>query len=113
MKDGVFLVYRPVLQYEESMEPFVVCDTPEDAQAVVDKVMSYANRLIERLPQYPPDDEPDEDGSKWTAADDKREALVKRLRWPFGIDLRHDVCHKERGETVSGLLEIMFVPRVP
>lgn len=109
MSNGVFLVFRPVLDYEDSLTPFLVCDTQGEATAVCDQVIAYANRLINRLPQYPSESACDD---QWMAVHEKRQAILARARWPLGINLESDISRRERGDSASGLLETMFLPRV-
>ena len=86
-----FLIYRPVIDYEESETAYFICDDEETAKAVVECIVTFAKRLAARLPQHPEDDVTDEGFELWQAVEDKRQAIIARARWPFGLDLKSDI----------------------
>lgn len=89
MSASVFLIHRPVMDYEESLKPYFVCFTRDDAEIALSQMRAFAAKLVARMPEIPSDDD-DPDGSKYLAADAKRRAILKRARWPFGVDLSSD-----------------------
>jgi hypothetical protein len=110
MKSTAFLVYRPVLQYEESMTPLVICSCGEIAETVKTEILRYAKRLAKRLPEFPSDEEDDPEALKWAAVSDKREKIFKKARWPYAVDLKDDITSDN--EIDDGVLDIMQLPSV-
>ena len=86
-----FLIYRPVTDYEESETAYFICNDEETTKAVVERIVTFANRLAARLPLHPEDDGTDEGFELWQAVEDKRRAIIDRARWPFGLDLKSDI----------------------
>jgi hypothetical protein len=93
----VWLVYRPAHGYEESMNPYFVCPTAELAKACAARMNAFLSRVAKRLP--PVDFELE--AETWSALEEKRDAALAKVRWPFGIDLRSDMCDAETQETVQ------------
>lgn len=68
--------------YERDTNLFV-CPNEKVARACQARMIKFKERLDKRLPQLPDDaDHPDFD--RLYA---KREAIEKKLRWPYGVDL--------------------------
>lgn len=94
----VWLVYRPVHDYEESETPYFVCLTEQEAKACADKMNSFLDRLAKRLPST---DNSGEWTEEWQARWDRRQAILDKARWPFGIDLSGDIYQAGRTNTVE------------
>ena len=110
----VFLIVRPAWDYEESSTNFFACESRKDAEEIIAEVMTYMARLHRRLPLYPGDDVPDADGTLHFAVSERREALIKRARWPYGIDLHTDLPGGyEKVGAPRDLLEIRHLAVLP
>jgi len=113
-----FLLYRPVLDYEESISPHMIFTTRQAAQAALDAMIAFANRLISKFPELG-DDRPDNGdymNPKWNPyfeAIEKRDAILEHAAWPYGISLRSDICTSEDRPLCSSVLEIMELPLNP
>lgn len=102
MKRHVWLVYRPAHGYEESIENYFACATKAAAQAAADRMNAFLERLAKRLPDI---DDGDADWTEeWQARYDRREAMLNKARWPFGVDLRNDL---DLGAHVVQVMEIL------
>ena len=113
MKKTMFLVYRPVIQYEESIEPHVICDSREEADQVKRSVYEFMQRLAKRLPKYPGDDVPDEDFALYTAVDQRRREILAKAKWPYGIDMHSDLpSGSSFFDSVGDCLSVMELPVV-
>jgi hypothetical protein len=77
-----FLVYRPVMDYEESLVPYLIFKSGRSAAAAVKRMRDYAQAIQEKIPEY------DSESETWW---DDRMAVVKAAKWPFGIDLSGDI----------------------
>lgn len=67
----------------ESDTMLFACESKEVAEACQARMIKFKQRADKRMPELPEHaDHPDFD-ELW----DKREAIEKRLRWPYGIDL--------------------------
>jgi hypothetical protein len=103
-----WLIYRPVMDYEESEESYAVCDTQAEALLVVRECLEYYSRLLESLPDVPDDiDAPD-----WDEKHDERRAKVAAAVWPYGIDLSQDVPYARSCYARSGFLQARELPRL-
>lgn len=86
----VYLVYRQREYYDGGMQPYMVFgDEPEATQAA-EKMNGFHRRLrerIERLDVFEDGISDDEYGRR----SDKRQRMLDRARWPFGISLTYDI----------------------
>jgi hypothetical protein len=48
-----FLIYKPVLDYEDSEHSYCVCSTREKAQEIIDKCFSNFDRMKEKIGEQP------------------------------------------------------------
>lgn len=87
-KQNCCLIYRPVMDYEESETAYFVCSSNEVANECVRVMRAFMERLLKRLPKYPDDDESD---VEWENTDTKRRAILAKTRWPFGVDLSSEI----------------------
>jgi hypothetical protein len=107
----MFLIYRPVMDYEESLNPYLVCSSREVAEQVVKKVRKFMDKLAAKMPEYPPDEE-DPDNSGYIAAEQKRREILDAAKWPYGLDLRWDLKGFATVEFDHGRIEIMELPHI-
>ena len=91
MSQKVWAVYRPVNCPEESETVYFACLTEAQADHCAAKMNAYLRRFSDRLPPLPWDI----NSPEFDAAYTKREQIVKKARWPFGIDLGWDAGHSE------------------
>ncbi len=90
-----YLIYES--ESWESDVIYFVCDDEQTAKAVVETIVKFMERLARRLPSYPAADVPDEDAALWMAVEEKREAILRRVRWPFGMsNLKMRIPEKDR-----------------
>lgn len=76
-----FLVYRPVMDYEESITPYAIADTKEEADALADKMRDWCKRQAAKLKRIPEVGASDEE---WDAYDEALE-VMRRKNPPLGI----------------------------
>lgn len=114
MKATAFLVYRPVMDYEESLQPYLICDSKESAEAALGQIIKFMLRLTKRLPVYP-SDENDPDGIEWQKVDDQRRETIASAKFPFGLDeLSQDVpCAFGATEYDTSSVKFMRLPKIP
>jgi hypothetical protein len=119
-----FLIYRPVLDYEESETPYLICISRERAEEVRKEILDHAQELITLMPPGSTDDEyeAERDGLKFfsdsQARDaydcetcDKRRNILKEAKWPYGIDLGYDMdVYSSVVELETGCIEIRELP---
>ncbi len=87
----VFLIYRPVMDYEESETAYLICSTAERADEVRAEMVSFAHLLLARLESlYDEEGEilPDE---LYFAREESNSLKVGAAEWPYGIDLSGDL----------------------
>lgn len=75
-----YLIYRPVLDYEESMNPLLTCSTNERAEDVRQELIKWCHKTEKELPQRPKD----EWGNSMDDTDD--EFQNKRYKAVFDLD---------------------------
>lgn len=98
-----WLVYRPVMDYEESETPYCICLTEGLAEETRKELVRFAESILPMLPRYPttcrnhaadqvlPFAKTEEKREKaWFRASNKRHDILKRVAWPLGIDLHSD-----------------------
>lgn len=121
-----YLIYRPVLDYEESEESYGISLTLKGAEAMKQQMMDYANELLTQMPPSATDDEyeAERDGFKFIPDDimrdeynddviEKRRQILKEAKWPFGIDLSSDIyIYAKPPELQSGMIEVRKLPLV-
>ncbi len=82
-----FLVYRPVIQYEESIEPYLICSSKVEAETIVETVKAFLQNLFASLPESP-----EIDGPEYLEIFDKRTEIINSAQWPFGLNaLKQDL----------------------
>lgn len=81
-----YLIYRPVMDYEESMEPHFVCSTKKLAERVLAKIRKWGDKAVANIPEWT---DADKDSPEYDKVFDARYAYVNALKGPFGIDFRH------------------------
>lgn len=91
----IWVVYVPQEYYDGGDKTLFACPTKAIADACASRINTFASALCNRLPELLPvpsldlpDDHPD-----WLAfnnIDDKFEAIRKRARWPYGINLFYE-----------------------
>lgn len=85
-KSQVWLVYDNGDPYEGGIEPLLVVATEAlaaQAKADIEQKVASARARMERLP------DPFEDGidhEEYVARSEKRDRMLDRLRWPYGIE---------------------------
>jgi len=86
-----FLIYRPVMDYEESETPYLLCSTSERAQEVRGEMLAFANSLLSRLKSLY-----DEEGEilpveAYFEIEKRNSAKINKAKWPYKIDISGDL----------------------
>jgi hypothetical protein len=104
MTKTAYLVYRPVMDYEESMNPYFICMTQKEADDAVRKMHKFCERLINRLPK----NNQELSYEEWSAIDDHQRKILREAKWPFGVDLSDDFrLFSGTNEFCLGCIEVM------
>lgn len=86
-----YLVYKPILEYEDSIDPYCICLSKEDAEAAQNKIIDWYKNIIKKLPEEPDesihwmDDEEETTRKKeihdnlWIAAHEKSEKVKEKF----------------------------------
>lgn len=86
-----YLVYKPIIDYEDSIEPYCICLNEKSAKSVEKKIIDWYNEIIENLPEEPEEekcwmDTEEEAAQKkliyddlWIAAHDKSEKIKEKF----------------------------------
>lgn len=77
----MWLVYSPAERYESSEVPRLICPDEATANACKNKINHFINSLAKRLP----DTSSEFDADVWQTMWDKRQAMIGKSRWPYGI----------------------------
>ncbi len=103
MNKSTFLLYRPVMDFEESAWPYFVCPTREIAEIKRKEIVDFCKNLYDQCP-YPYDENEEvseEDYEKWWIAKDK----LRDAAYPYLLDLGSDFEYFDRGEFIQ-IIEI-------
>lgn len=74
MNKKCYLLYRPALDYEDSLTPYLVCETSESARHVRDHVIKHYKKFIDKIGEEPNREDVYE---KWEEWFDKKEELLR------------------------------------
>lgn len=100
----VWIVYRPILDYEESIQNYLAFRTEDAAKAAAQRMNEFHAALRERLDALPDcfehDISDDEHAKRW----ERREKIIEKAKWPFGVSLRYDLGHS------GTVVEVMSIP---
>jgi len=94
----VILVYRPAHDYEESLESYFVCLSETEAKTAAARMNEFLRKLADRLPKI---DWNAEWSEAWQKAYDRRDHMLDHARWPYGVNLKHDINRATYGDTVQ------------
>lgn len=78
----MWLVYSPAERYESSEVPHLICPDYASAVAFKDTINAFINSLAKRLPSI---SSSDLDDDVWNANFQKRNTMIDKARWPYGI----------------------------
>lgn len=114
MNKTCYLVHRPVLNYEESLTPYLVCDTPESARQVRDKVIKHYKRFIKKIGKEPEmynSNAQDDYSKEWEDWFDKKEELLRLSleKPPFNIRLMWRDIEDDDTEAAVSIMELPLV----
>lgn len=106
-----YLVYKPVMDYEESIEPYFICKTLEEANKRKDRIIKFCKTLHNKLPICPNvnDESTDEQWTKWGEIENTIRLMIAEAKYPYGLDLRYESSHFEDG----GFVDVMVLPYYP
>jgi hypothetical protein len=108
MNKTSFLLYQPILDYEESIEPYLICSTLKKAEKIKKEILDFYDGLIKTVP-----DEPEQDSEEWFVWMDKRDIILQPIKNPpYDIRLRFtDLCDESKEYGINqGLISIMELP---
>lgn len=100
-----YLIYRPVMDYEESMTPYFICSTKKVAERVLAKIRKWGERAVANMPPWA--ENAPENSDEANAAFDARYEYVNQLNGPFGIDFRHSDIGVYTYSFPAGCVEMM------
>lgn len=111
-----YLIYRPVMDYEESETPYLICLTKERAEEVRIEMVAFAERLLTRFKSLYDTEGDRLENTLWDEAQSKNTVLIEKAKWPHNIDLssdlpRWDYC-KGRDRFDSSCVAIRELPIV-
>ncbi len=97
MNKSAYLLYRPEMDYEESMEPYLICLSERKAKKIQKEAIDYYKNLYESIPPEPEKEEWREDycedqyttlHNNWYHSKDAmiREGIDKA---PYGIQVNY------------------------
>ena len=96
-----FLIYRPVMDHEESEESYLICLTKERAEQVISEVIDYAKNTLSGLESlYNEESEmlPDEE---YFEIEQRNNDKLGAAIWPYGIALTGDIPWREYNPTFN------------
>lgn len=92
----MWLLYQPAECRESSEVPVLICPDEATAVAYKDTINGFINKLANRLP----DTSSEYDADIWQVKWDKRQCMIGKARWPYGIKFEeYDL--KTYGEVVQ------------
>lgn len=115
MKNQIYTLVRPVLDYEESENTFAAFFTEAEANAARDLIIAYWKTILEKIKEV--GEEPDFhlEGSGWETYKewaDKRIKIIHSFtqKWPFDCQdyYRSDLVRK--GNTPEESVEVRAIP---
>lgn len=86
-----FLIYRPVMDYEESETSYLICSNRKKAERAVSAMIAFAKELLASLESlYDEEGEclPDD---AYFEVEQRNDIKMKNPKWPFGIGLDGDL----------------------
>jgi hypothetical protein len=92
MSKTAFLIFRPVMDYEESIEPYLICPTKAQAEYALAYIREKMEDIAKHLPLSPekPERCTDDANAKWEYACQKARNKFARkfakIEWPLGIE---------------------------
>lgn len=87
-KQSIYILYRPVLDYEESENSFFACKTLKQAQTVRAEIISECNKLASQLIYEHSNNLPDD---KWSEIYEKNQEILGSANLPYGLtQLKYD-----------------------
>ena len=107
-----WLIYRPVIDYEESLTPYLVCDTEEKAHAIVQELKNWLTVFAASLPIMPDDESnlSDEEKSHFTKI---HTAAFDAGCVPYDLDQIKDEINIYDNNRVEGnWIDMMILPKI-
>ena len=86
-----YLIYRPVMDYEESEESYLICKSRDRAEKVRDEMIHYAKILLQnRLESLYDEDGNTLPDAEYSVREEGNYESIKSANWPYGINLGMD-----------------------
>lgn len=85
-KTTLYLIYRPCLDFEESMVPLLVCPSEEAAERIKAEVCAWCHAKLKSLPKLPRDTDDLRYEELFDLKSDARYKAIESIkRWPRGL----------------------------
>lgn len=110
----VYLIHRPALDYEDSLTPYLVCNTSESARQVRDQVIKHYKKFIKKIGEEPEmfnSNVKDDYSKEWENWFDKKEELLRLSleKPPFNIRLSWQDIEDDDIEAAVSVMELPLV----
>lgn len=86
-----FLIYRPVMDYEESETSYLICTTLKKAEKVRFEMIVFANDILASMKSLYDEEGDQLQQEAWQEAMDFNRAKIAACKWPYDIDLESDI----------------------
>lgn len=109
---SAYLLYRPVMDYEESMTPHMIFSTQKAGEEAVRKIQEWGKRVFETMPPRPEQSNTDDEYEDMMDAREKhiKDSCPAPFDWNFSSDLSN---WSDRFDTSCvGLLELPLNPKL-
>lgn len=108
-----YLIYRPVMDHEESEESYLICSTKERAEEVRFEMITFCRQLLESLESLYDDSGdmlPDE---QYLAAEKRNYAKMENAKWPYSVSMSFDIPWRQYNTSFdAGCISIRELPLV-
>lgn len=97
----VWIVYRPVLNYEESIRNYLAFANEQDAQRAAQRINDFFADFCRRLERLPDPNEHGISNDEFSKRFDRHQDVINKAKWPFGISFEYDIGH------IGNVVEVM------
>lgn len=89
MKNNAYLLYRPEMGHEESITPYAVFSTKEEAEKALTYIREWGTKVFNGMPDHYNNYE--SNSTDYNEAFDARANYCRTLIAPFGVDMGIDL----------------------
>lgn len=97
----VWIVYRPILNYEESIENYLAFAAEADANAAAKRINDFQVAVRARVARLPDISEDGISDDEFVKRMGRRDKAIKNAKWPFGFSFEYDLDH------IGNVVEVM------